>query len=146
MNRSASLYLTAHAQAIVGTANCGAELLDAIPWIDERLVEIGWRVSLPDESGDVQASSSLCCFSFAADEGDARRSIIRLSRLLDVHAGQLRLLNCLIQAWEGAERMDTICGGLTVRWSRKDALSLAGEAHPKVVRLRPYGALSGGGR
>jgi hypothetical protein len=146
MNPSESLYLTAHAQSIIGTANCGAELLDAIPRIGERLVEIGWRLSSPDEGGDVEASSSLCCFAFAADEGDARRSIIRLSRLLDVHAGHLRLLNCLIQAWECAERMDTICSGLTVRWSRKDALSLSGEAHPKVVRLRPYGALSGGGR
>lgn len=146
MTPSESLYLTAHAQSIIGTANCGAELLDAIPRIGERLIEIGWRLGLPDESGDVEASSSLCCFAFAADEGDARSSIIRLSRLLDVHASHLRLLNCLIQAWEGAERMDTICRGLTVLWSRKDALSLAGEAHPKVVRLRPYLALSGGGR
>lgn len=142
MNLSESFYLAAHAQSIVGTASHGAELLDAIPRIDERLAEIGWRLGAPDEGGDAEASSSLCCFAFAADEGEARRSIIGLSCLLDAHAIHLRLLNCVIQAWEGVERMETIRSDLTVRWSRKNALRLAGETHPKVLRMRPYLALS----
>lgn len=142
MNRSESFYLAAYAQAIIGTASCGAELLYAIPRIDERLAEIGWHLGPPDEGGDVDAFSSLCCFAFAAEEGEARRSIIGLSCLLDANAIHLRLLNCLIQAWEGVERMETIRSDLTVRWSRNNAIRLAVETHPKVLRLRACLAFS----
>ena len=142
MNRSESFYLAAHAQAIIGTASCGAELLYAIPRIDERLAEIGWHLGPPDEGGDVDAFSSLCCFAFAAEEGEARRSIIGLSCLLDANAIHLRLLNCLIQAWEVIERSETIRRDLTIRWSRNSALSLVGESHPRVVWLCRYLALS----
>ncbi len=142
MNRPESFYLAAHAQSIIGAASCGAELLDAIPRIDEKLAEIGWHLGPLDEGGDDDAFSSLCCFAFSAEEGEARRSIIGLSCLLDAHAVCLRLLNCVIQAWEVVERPETIRHDLTVRWSRKSALSLAGESHPKILRLRRSSALS----
>lgn len=127
-SRKTPLFLTARA---VQPGSSSAEALIEVPGVCNLLHPFGWRLAIEEVPGDSDFYEDMIAFGMAESLDQGRTMIDHFVSVLDRNADDVRVDQCIIQAWYISENMDKPCRSLTLQWSRERA------TNTKVVPLFP---------